>query len=257
MRFFALTFATLFLLFSSGCGTSPNLETATKFQNAEQQFTEATEAADYIQVAAMYQEILDGGFESGSVLYNQGNAWMQAGKRGHAIASYRQAKQHLPRDPYLDANLKQALSPSVKTPRKPLLDYVFFWQHALSYREKGIVVTVLLAASLALLFVANLGWQRTILRRISYVLMGVLVLFAVSLGRDWFNFEWTKHGVIVVAESTARKGGSQSYEPAFNRPLTEGTEFTVLQQLDGWLNVQLGETGRCWIESNDCVTYPQ
>ena len=42
--------------------------------------------------------------------YNLGNAYFRAGEYGRAIAAYRKAKPYRPRDPYLEANLRQALS---------------------------------------------------------------------------------------------------------------------------------------------------
>ena len=56
----------------------------------------------------MYQSLLDRGIRSGAILYNQGNAFMKAGHRGQAIAAYLEAKRYLPRNPYLDANLRFA-----------------------------------------------------------------------------------------------------------------------------------------------------
>ena len=52
---------------------------------------------------------LDRGQISGAVLYNQGNAFMQAGQRGRAIAAYRQARRYLGPDLFLEANLAYAL----------------------------------------------------------------------------------------------------------------------------------------------------
>ena len=57
----------------------------------------------------MYQAILDRGYVSGVVLYNQGNAFMRAGQRGRAVAAYRQARRYLGPDPFLEANLAYAL----------------------------------------------------------------------------------------------------------------------------------------------------
>ena len=87
--------------------------------------------------------------------------------------------------------------------------------------------------------------------------IAVLALIGVSLGRDWYNTEFIRHGVVVVDECTARKGGSESYEPAFNQSLQEGTEFTVIREQNGWLNVNLPESGECWIAGNECVTFPR
>lgn len=245
----------LLMVSSAGCGTSPDLETSRKFQQAEETFSTAATPEDYARSAMLYQEILDGGFSSGSVFYNQGNAWTRAGKTGRAIASYRQAIRHLPRDPWLDANLKHALTGVATESKKPILDYVFFWQQSISYLEKGMLVTALLSIVLALSLVSQFGWQKVVLSRVTIFVMVVLAFAAASLARDWYNFERLQHGVVVVAETTARKGGSDTYDTAFNQALKEGTEFVVLQQQNDWLNIQVGDSGEGWITKRDCVVY--
>lgn len=246
----------VFVVSLAGCGSTPDIETATRFQQAEEAFANAEQPEDFVIVAAKYQEILDNGFVSGSVLYNQGNAWMQARQKGRAIACYRQAMQHLPRDPYLAANLNQALTSASDT-KRPLLDYVFFWQQSLSYREKGILATVVLGIVLLLFLLAAVQRQSKLAARFGWVAAVVFVVVTASVVRDWYNFEFTTHGVVTVAECTARKGGSESYEPAFTKPLIEGTEFTVIQKQNDWLNIQIAGSGEGWISKNECVTYPQ
>ena len=69
----------------SGCGRPLDLDSARVFQEAEQTFSQAKSPDDYLKAAAMYQEILDRGYVSGAVLYNQGNALMRAGQRGRRL----------------------------------------------------------------------------------------------------------------------------------------------------------------------------
>lgn len=245
----------LMIFTATGCGTTPDLETSRRFQQAEETFSKAVSPEDYVRAATLYQEILDNGFTSGSVLYNQGNAWMRAGKRGRAIAAYRLATRHAPRDPWLNANLKQALLQSSANSKKSLLDYIFFWQQSVSYLEKGVLVTVLLAFLLALSLISQLGWHKALLSRVSIGVLVLLALAATSLGRDWYNFDHVRHGVVISQETTARKGGSETYDTAFNQALQEGTEFTVLREQNDWLNIQVGSSGEGWVAKRDCVTY--
>lgn len=242
-------------LMVAGCASSPDLEVSRKFQTAEEAFASATSPTDFTRVASLYQEILDSGFESGAVLYNQGNAWMQAGEMGRAIASYRRAQRYLPRDPYLDANLRQAVAGHPQQPATPLLNYLFFWQTSVSYLEKAVLTTAFLATTLVLALLIQTGWHTVFVKRIAPVAAIVTLLMLTSLLRDWYNFEHVQHGVIVAKETMARKGSSDSYEPAFNQPLTEGTEGIVLQHHNSWVNINIAGIGTGWIPSRDCVTY--
>ena len=237
-----------------GCGSPPDLETSRLFQSAEQVFAAAESPEEFAEAAAVYQEILDNGFHSGSVFYNQGNAWMQAGETGRAIAAYRQAKRHLPRDPYLDANLRTALVGSHVQSERSVLDYVFFWQASVSYAEKLVTTTVLLALVLLLAVAYQLNRRRVILRRMTYAALILLILSTAAAGRDWQQYEQTVRGVITT-ETTARKGGSETYEPAFTQSLPDGTEFELISRRNDWIHARFGQTGTGWISSLDCVTY--
>jgi len=243
------------LFVAAGCTAAPDLEVSSRFQEAEQKFVQAESPGDFVSVARQYQDIIDNGFISGALFYNQGNAWMRAGERGRAIAAYRQAKRYRPRDPYLDANLRNALAGRDVGSGTSIADYIFFWQDSLSFAEKLTLTTCLLALTLA----ASLGkwWQRhrVLFRRVSAALAVLSVLLAISTARDWQRFERTTHGVVVADESTARKGNSDNYEPAFTEPLAEGTEFTLLDSRDDWLHVRLGASGDGWIAARDAVVY--
>ncbi len=238
----------------SGCGSPPDLETSRLFQSAEQIFADAQSPDDFAEAATVYQEILDNGFRSGSVFYNQGNAWMQAGEAGRAIAAYRQAKRFLPRDPYLDANLRTALAGSQSPADRSLLDYVFFWQDTVSYSEKLAITTVLLALALIFAVAYQLNKRRIAVKRVRSATLVLLVLSAAAVGRDWQRYEQTRRGVITT-ETTARKGGSETYEPAFTQPLADGIEFEVVTRRNDWVHARFGQTGTGWISSRDCVTY--
>ena len=242
------------LLLHVGCGEAPDLETSRRFQEAEELFAKASEPNQFLRVAGLYQEIIDSGFESGVVFYNQGNAWMQAGQTGRAIASYRQAERIMPRDPYLIANLKQALNDASPS-ETPILDHVFFWQRSLSYAEKFLAVTVLLAMAILAGLMRQLGVARVVFRNICIATSIVLLLMIVSVARDWLNIENTVHGV-VVDDVVARKGGSTTYEPAFTQPLRSGTEFILLESsASDWLRIQLTDDKEGWLPNRAAVTY--
>lgn len=238
----------------SGCGSPPDLATSRLFQSAEKSFSDAESPEDFAEAAAVYQEMLDNAFRSGSVFYNQGNAWMQAGETGRAIAAYRQAKRYLPRDPYLDANLRTALAGAQLQPDRSLLDYVFFWQAAVSYSEKLIITTVLLAIVLLFAVAYQLNRQRIAVKRTMYAFLMLLILSGAAVGRDWQKYEKTVRGVMTT-ESNARKGDSETYEPAFTQALSDGTEFEVITRRNAWIHARFGQTGTGWISSRDCVTY--
>ncbi len=247
----ALVFAALL----GGCAPGVDREVSRTFQNAQKTFDEAQAPDDFLRAAGLYQSILDRGVISGAVLYNQGNAYMQAGERGLAIAVYRQAERYRPRDPYLEANLHFALGADGRPgKRRPVIEYLLFWQEWLSYPEKFRVTFATALATFALGTVA-LFWRPRLSARLAMVGVAITLLLASSAGYDWYRYEAITHGVVVQAEVIARKGDAASYEPAFTEPLSEGTEFRLVERRGEWLLARLpgGEEG--WVPEADVVLY--
>ncbi len=245
----------LAILLCAGCARGVDLEVSQTFQEAQKTFDQAKSADDFLRAAGLYQSILDRGVVSGAVLYNQGNAYMQAGQRGRAIAAYRQTQRYRPRDPYLQANLEFALGAGNPTGgRRPVIEYVLFWQDWLSYPEKFRLTAALAVVTFAV-GVAALFRHRRLLARIAIVGVALTLLFSFSAGYDWYRFEKTVHGVIVQTEVIARKGNGTTYEPAFTEPLSEGAEFRLVERRGAWSLIRLpgGEEG--WVEDEAIVLY--
>jgi hypothetical protein len=243
----------LYLLVFSGCTYNLDPRLAQKFQAAQAAFDKAEKPEDFVKVASMYQEMIDGGAVSGPVFYNQGNAWMKAKQPGRAIAAYRQAQRYLPRNPELEANLQYALGPGASA-RRPVIETIMFWQNWLSYPEKfyiaaaGVAVTFAFAA--IALFSPRRLWRR-------FLLAGTVLtlLLILSAGYDWYRFDRITHGVIIQSDVVARKGNAESYEPALSEKLSEGTEFRLVERRGDWLLIRMPGGQEAWIEEQAAVTY--
>jgi tetratricopeptide (TPR) repeat protein len=230
-----------------------DVDLATKLLRAQDTFQQAKSKEDYLKAAAMYQEILDAGIVNGTILYDQGNAFMKAGERGRAIACYRQAKIYHPRDPYLDANLQYALgSPAGDV--APLAQ-LYFWRNWIGYREIFTWMMVFGCSAFVLAMIPIFRPNARILTRLSLVPAAATLLLAAAGAMDWYRFDYLSQGVVTATEVTARKGNADSYAPAFTKPLAEGTEFTVVDERGGWLLVQLADGPQGWIPSRDAVIF--
>ena len=238
----------------AGCGRPLDLESARVFEAAERTFAQAKSPDDFLKAAAMYQEILDRGQISGAVLYNQGNAFMQAGQRGRAIAAYRHARRYLGPDPFLEANLAYALGNQPTVGRRPLIEHLLFWQDWVSYPGKfhmaatGVAVTFLLAVAAMLV-------HRRLLTRLTLAGLAISLLLIFSAACDWYRYEWKAHGVIVEKQTIVRKGNAESYEPALTAALDEGTEFEMVQRRGDWFLIHLAGDQEGWIPDRTAVFY--
>lgn len=255
LAFMALGLALLglCLCLTAGCGSRLNPAEEAIFQQAQKTFDQAKSRDDFLRAAALYQQILDEGVASGAVWYNQGNAFMQAGQRGRAIAAYRQAQRYRPRDPYLEANLRFALHNAAPA-RRPLIEYLLFWQNWLSLPEKyGLLgFASLVAFGLGM---AGLLARRRLLSRLAMGALVPVVFLVISVAYDGYRYDALTHGVVVQSDTVARKGDADSYEPALTAALDEGTEFLLIERRGPWLLVHLPGGQEGWIEQAAAVLY--
>ncbi|MEW6746412.1 MAG: tetratricopeptide repeat protein [Planctomycetota bacterium] len=243
---------------AGGCRRVSGVEDLRRFEEACGQFEQARDPDDFLRVASLFESILERGGESGVVLYNLGNAYLRAGRAGLAIAAYRRAQRYMPRDEFLADNLAQALGPdrARAASERTLLEHVLFWQRSVSYPEK--LLGVCLAATLA--FLLGIGAclvksRQRLLRRSSWVALGITLVLGVSAGLDVYDVEILRHGVVTVPEVIARKGDAESYAPAFTEPLEDGTEFLVIEERGDWLRVRLPGRLEGWVPRFKTVVY--
>ncbi len=247
----------LALTLFGGCGRLDDFELVQKFQAAQQAFDDARKPEEFAKVAMLDQEILDRWGLSGAGALQSGQC-VDAGRASRAAPwpSYRLAQRYLPRDPFLDANLRLGVGlarPGSASPgdrNHPLLAElaelsreVVLWRAAVALATFAVAVVWLFAA-------------RRWLRRIAWVglaldgrdgVFGGLRLAAIRQHAAWRGDS--------VRRSIARKGNGASYEPAFKEPLAEATEFRLVERRGDWLLVRLPGGGEGWIEQKAAVTY--
>lgn len=223
------------------------------FVRALEMFDKATSQAEYRSCAREFESILSDGFRNGAVYYNLGNTYFRAGEFGRAILNYRKALPYRPRDPYLKANLQQAIAAApgkLSTPPKPWWSHILFWSSWFALPTKvyfGVATLCLSAAALC----AGVVMSRPSLHWFTAVLFGLTLINAADIASA---YQETTGGdrAVIVAETVARKGTGSSYEPAFDQPLRDGAEFRVLDQTDDWTLGRFEGIGDGWVR-NECI----
>jgi tetratricopeptide (TPR) repeat protein len=224
------------------------------FVRALEIFDGAKSPRDYHESAALLESLLTDGFRNGAVYYNLGNAYFRSGEYGRSIAAYHKAKPYRPRDPYLEANLRQALSVApgrLPEPPAPWWSHVLFWSGSLSFPEKayasfaGFLLAALAACGALLLRRPRVYW-------IGAALLIVAVILSLDAGLSYAGIAWSRHGV-VTRETIARKGIGKDYEPAFDQPLKDGAEFTVLSENGDWIFGHFEGIGDGWLRREHIV----
>jgi len=210
------------------------------FQDAQSAF----DAEDYRLSATLYQHLLDEGVRLGAVYYNLGNAYAKSGEPVRAVAAYYFAKRYIPRDPYLNANLRAVLlenGGSLPPVDGSLTDSIFFWQESVGYSTKiwtSLTLTALtFLGGLFCLFLprkpTTASPQAKWLKRCSLVSAMCSAIALVSVGYDWYRFDGVDRA-IVTTNAIPRKGNSEQYEPAFVSPVPFGTQAIILDERGDW-----------------------
>lgn len=230
-------------------GAEPG-ERQQSFVRAIDQFDRAKTPEEYRESARLLESMLVDGFENGAVYYNLGNAYYRAGEFGRAIINYRKAKLYLPRNPYLTANLQQAVSMApgrLKEPASPWWTHVLFWNQWLALPSKINGAVVGLSSTSVVLFLGFL-LRRRWLNWVAAALLLVSLLLSLDAALSIPGFIEPKRGVI-TAETLARKGTGSEYEAAFDKPLLDGAEFTILNETGSWTLGHFEGIGDGWVRN--------
>jgi tetratricopeptide (TPR) repeat protein len=213
-------------------------------------FDAAKTPEQYRESAWVLESILADGFQNGAVYYNLGNAYYRAGDYGRAILNYRKAKPYRPRDPYLKANLEQALIAAPGHLAEPPIrwwSHVLFWTDWFSFPTKVRLFFGGMAMA-ALLTVIAVGFR---IPRLPFPIAAILfVSVAIGVDAALYDEQITGyHRGVITAETSARKGTGASYEVAFDQPLRDGAEFQILSKTADWTLGHFEGVGDGWVRN--------
>lgn len=209
----------------------------------------------FAESAAGWERLRAEGFGGGALEFNLGNAYMQAGDLGRAIARYLAAERDLPGDADLASNLAQArarvASSFERSGGTVLVDGVARAWHVVPagarhavFWSGWVAFWVLLSVRLAI-GPATSAAVRGAVAALLWTAGLAAALCGTSLLADAALRRTDAKAVLVDRDVVLRKGNGEGFEPAFAETLGPGVECTVLEERPGWLRVELpdGRTG--------------
>ena len=251
--FWTATFLSLALMSAPpGAGASEGGERERAFVSALAAFDAARTQSQFRSVSVAFESLISPDYQNDALYYNIGNARVKAGDYGRAIMAYRKAKMYRPRDPWLDANLNQALNAApgrIPPAPEPWWRNVFFWSGWLSFPEKFNLALAVWMASIAALAAG------TYLRKRRVTLAGAaLVATAVLFSIDAFAAQHellASNRAVVVAETIAQKSPGQNGDAAFDQPLRDGAEFTIIERRGDSVFGHFHGIGDAWLPAKN------
>ncbi|MDP8292709.1 MAG: SH3 domain-containing protein [Candidatus Orphnella occulta] len=220
-------------------------------------FTEASSLygeSRFQDAVNLYEGILIHGYESASLYYNLGNAYLKLGFLGSAVLNYERAKRFIPYDSDLKANLVYADSLRRQSPmegnrlwlsRKINVFLDIFTINGLTLALSSIYLTIILLLS-------SIVFKKTMRRFISkfVIILGVMFMLVLTLMTiNIYRIEHIHSAIVLADEINAR------FEPlestAVNFRLDAGTKIIVLRTRDQWSQIKREDGKIGWIESSN------
>jgi len=255
------------------CATDAQDTVATELQAAQTAYDQGVESARtdpaaaqkyFAQAANGFDKVVKSGVSNGKLLYNLGNAQVQAKQIGSGIGSYLQAQRIMPGDSQLQSNLAHArtlVKDRFDSGGGILMEDVSDWWHLISFNSRltlagmfWIAAWVIAAFLLHQPTAARHETARVLVRRAAWglamcgVILGATVVSDITAAQLWPQGVTTSDGVMV------RKGNGDGFDPQFAEPLSQGVEFRVLQRRPGWLLIRLGDGKSGWISATQATT---
>jgi len=203
----------------------------------------------FLRAVDRFRVLEDDGVINGPLLYDLGNAQVQAGRIGAGIATYLRAEPFMGSDARLTENLAYARS-LVRTQVRAdgsdaVLDRLLFWHTAWSPRTRLVLFALAWCALWGVLAVRC--WRpvpglrtTTSLACILAVALGVSLLWPVVIGES-------ARGVLVLDDVIVRKGDDEAFAPRFEEPIHQGVEFRVLETRPQWLHIEFPDGQDGWV----------
>ncbi len=248
------------------CAAMDSQEISLEFAKANEAFRQANDLAGtggaddeakklYVRAAMHYERIVDeGGIRNAKLYYNLGNAYLLNGDLGRAIANFRRAEKLDSADADIQKNLAFARSRRIDKvqvqTQKKVMRTLFFWHYDFSLRVRflaGCVAFGGLFVFLTLLVWLSKPGLRGGLRAGAAISFMIAVCFLASVGVESFHEAKQPCGVIIAESVVARQGDGTNYLPSFKEPLHGGTEFELIEQRLGWLEIQLSDGSQGWV----------
>ena len=255
------------------CATDAQDTIATELQAAQTAYDQGVESARtdpaaaqkyFAQAAKGFDKVVKSGVSNGKLLYNLGNAQVQAKQIGSGIGSYLQAQRIMPGDSQLQSNLAHArtlVKDRFDSGGGILMEDVSDWWHLISFNSRLTLAGMfwIAAWSIAAFLLhqpaaARHETARVLVRRAAWglaicgVILGATVVSDITAAQLWPQGVTTSDGVMV------RKGNGDGFDPQFAEPLSQGVEFRVLQRRPGWLLIRLGDGKSGWISATQATT---
>ncbi len=224
-------------------------QTDTFFHEANQLYQEG----NYSAAIETYQNILDTGYEGGSIYYNMGNCYYKMQNIGYAILYYERAKRLIPGDEDLKSNLTLA-NLAVVDKINPQPEFIIFRaiQWFIHFFKQSTLFIIVAAFYLITVF-SLVVWiisKKMILRKMGYrlsILFGILFfIFGLSLIGSVKESTTRIEAIVLVEKVDVLSAPGEEGIEVFS--LHEGTKVRIDHTTAEWVRIILSDGKVGWVQ---------
>jgi len=247
--------ASLFLLFLM---FSWNLYALPGQDYLEKLFTQGNseyQKGNYESAERYYSQILNSGFDSGSLYYNLGNACFKQKRLGDAIYYWEKAKHKLPADREIQENLELAnllIVDRIEISDNPWLLRILAGVTGLftAKQEAWIILGLLFAANIFLaLYLLAKNPRHSFRALLGCIGIGLLFLiFACSLSWKIYEQDYRQNAVVVEQKVDVRSGPGSENIAVFT--IHEGITVRVHGSNNDWYQISLPNGWSGWLRKD-------
>jgi hypothetical protein len=206
---------------------------------------------DYPSAQNFYRKVLDSGIENGKVYYNLGNTLFRMGKVGEAIRNYLLARQLIPRNEDLAANLAYArhgVKDRIEPSSSGMIREIFFWYDRLSVKEMiEIFLTCNLLCWLSLL--VRLFSRRPAANWLFLLSLGLGIAMGGTAALRTISSHLYKPAVVIVQQVAVQSGMDPASVTLF--VLHDGAEVSIERISGDWSLIRLAPGKKGWVKKED------
>ena len=212
----------------------------------------AYDSGDYLNAAALYNQLLSEGWQGWELYYNLGNAYYRLDEIGNALLSYERALRLAPNKKVVKDNLALARSKTVDNIEELPRLFIVEWTQAVvnlttprGWRTMLLVLVVLFCVAAYFFFVAKDYRLRKAMFITGSALALLILISAVDATISANNV--TKNNEAIVTAPLIVVKGSPDAKSVDKFILHEGTKLTITDRQDDWWQIEIADGKSGWV----------
>jgi len=242
-KFSILGIIILTSLLSNSCIDSETKDIAVQISLANELYHEK----NYQDAADIFTKLIDKGVKNGYLYYNLGNTYIRLGNINKSIIYYLRAKQLIPRNVNLKANLRYAISKTqdqLSPPKNRLTADILFWIESINLTEYCII---LFFSNIVfwLICIGSLYYRKPAWHSMKKIFLTILLLIFFSTGIKYYLS--TNHKIGVVTDKIVAVKSDRNNQNVTLFKLHEGAIVLINEEDKEWVNLSVETEKTGWV----------